>query len=155
MPVFHYILLPCDRWQQRVSLTKWHLTQKCIKRKVRNWTPPCRKNSIHWHSLMLTECLWRPNRGGEHSEAVHFSCGNSSMKDRPCTTFTPQSEKRLKQLICANRNHDQRTMHGVEYQLQCIGNDGIAPSLSHLGPTNAYTGTDSATTGFYSLIISW
>ena len=24
--LFHYVLLPCDRWQQRSSLTRWHLT---------------------------------------------------------------------------------------------------------------------------------
>ena len=26
------------------------------------------KNGTHWHSLMLGECLWRPNSGCEHSE---------------------------------------------------------------------------------------
>ena len=30
---FHYILLPCDRWQQRDSLTKWQLTLKCERSK--------------------------------------------------------------------------------------------------------------------------
>jgi len=29
-PIFWYILLPCDRWQQRGYLTKWYLTWKCI-----------------------------------------------------------------------------------------------------------------------------
>ena len=29
-PRFCYILLPCDRWQQRGSLTEWCLTWKCI-----------------------------------------------------------------------------------------------------------------------------
>ena len=28
-PLFHYILLLCDRWQNRGSLTKCHLTWKC------------------------------------------------------------------------------------------------------------------------------
>jgi len=28
-PIFHYLLLPCDGWQQRGSLTKWRLTWKC------------------------------------------------------------------------------------------------------------------------------
>jgi len=28
--VLHYILLPCDRWQQRGSLTKWYLTWKRV-----------------------------------------------------------------------------------------------------------------------------
>ena len=29
-PTFHYILLPCDRWQKRGSLTEWHLTWKWV-----------------------------------------------------------------------------------------------------------------------------
>ena len=29
-PVFCCILLPCDRWQQKDSLTKWHLTLKWV-----------------------------------------------------------------------------------------------------------------------------
>ena len=28
------------------------------------------KNCARWHSLMLPECLWRPNSGCEHSEVV-------------------------------------------------------------------------------------
>ena len=30
LPIFWYILLPCERWQQRGSLTEWHLTWECI-----------------------------------------------------------------------------------------------------------------------------
>ena len=29
-PIFHYMLLPCDRWQQRGSLAKRCLTWKCL-----------------------------------------------------------------------------------------------------------------------------
>ena len=29
-PVSHYMLLPCDRWQQRGNLTKWRLSWKCV-----------------------------------------------------------------------------------------------------------------------------
>ena len=39
-PISHYILLLCDRWQQRGRLTKWRLTHKA---KMWNWIPPCRK----------------------------------------------------------------------------------------------------------------
>ena len=38
--------------------------------KAWNWIPPCWKNGTHWHSLMLADCLWRSNRGCEHSEAA-------------------------------------------------------------------------------------
>jgi len=30
MPISCYILLLHDRWQQRGSLTKWHLKQRCV-----------------------------------------------------------------------------------------------------------------------------
>ena len=30
-PIFHSILSSCDRWQQRGSLTEWHLTWKCVR----------------------------------------------------------------------------------------------------------------------------
>ena len=29
-PIPRYIFLPCDRWQQRGTLTQWHLTWKCV-----------------------------------------------------------------------------------------------------------------------------
>ena len=38
--------------------------------KVHNWIPSGRKNGTQWHSSMLAECLWRPNSGCKHSEAV-------------------------------------------------------------------------------------
>ena len=38
--------------------------------KVWHGIPPGRENGTHQHSLTLAECLWRPNRGCEHSEAV-------------------------------------------------------------------------------------
>ena len=43
-PIFHYILLLYDRWQQRGSLTKWCLTWKCIWRK----------------DMWLNPSLWKP-----------------------------------------------------------------------------------------------
>ena len=30
-PIYCSVLLLCDRWQQRGTLTKWHLTWKCVK----------------------------------------------------------------------------------------------------------------------------
>jgi len=63
-PIFHSILLPSDRWQQRGSLTKWNLTWKC------HWILLCGKNGSHWHSLTFAEHLWSPNSGCENSEVV-------------------------------------------------------------------------------------
>ena len=79
------MLLPRDRWQQRGSLTEWHLTEKC------RWSKRCvselfhmEKNGMHCHPSTLAEHLWRPNSRCEHSEDVdgasqqwchHSSCG--------------------------------------------------------------------------------
>ena len=69
-PVFHYILLQCDIWQQD-SLIKWHLTWKWyLKQRCRIEFLHAEKNGTHWHSLTLAECLWRPKSGCEHSKRV-------------------------------------------------------------------------------------
>lgn len=31
---------------------------------------PCRKKCTQWHSSLLTECVWEPKSGSEHSEVV-------------------------------------------------------------------------------------
>ena len=47
--------------------------------KVCHWILPCRKNGTHWHSLMLAECFWGPNRSMSTVKqwVVHFSSGDS------------------------------------------------------------------------------
>ena len=67
---FCYILLLCDRWQQRGSLTKLCLIWKHAWSKGVSWNFSMQQK---WHPLTqvtLVECLWRPNSGCEHSEAV-------------------------------------------------------------------------------------
>ena len=54
-PTFHYMLLPCDRWQQRGSLTEWHLTWKCV------WSESVSLNSSmwkKWHPLTFIDACW-------------------------------------------------------------------------------------------------
>ena len=52
-PVFHYILLLCDRWQQKGNLTQWHLKwilcmkQRCVIKHTEKMTP----TDIHLHLL--------------------------------------------------------------------------------------------------------
>ena len=60
--IFHYILLLGEKWQQRGSLTKWHLTWKCI------WEQRYITEVLHVEKIARAECLWRPNRGCEYSE---------------------------------------------------------------------------------------
>jgi len=45
MPIFYYILLPCNRWQQRGSLTKWRLTWEW------RWSRDISLNSSMWKKL--------------------------------------------------------------------------------------------------------
>ena len=71
LPVFYQILLLCDRWQQRGSLTKWHLAWKFA------WSIHIELNSSMrkiWHPLTFV-VHW----ACDHSEVVMmwFSSGNS------------------------------------------------------------------------------
>ena len=54
-PVSHYILLPCNRWQHRSSLTKWRLTWKCMGRNGVSLNSSMWKT---WHSLAFTDACW-------------------------------------------------------------------------------------------------
>jgi len=49
-PVFHYILLPHDRWQQRGTLT-----QECGWSRGIIWISPCRNK---WHPLTFIDTCW-------------------------------------------------------------------------------------------------
>ena len=78
-PIFHYILFPCDRWQQRGSLTKWCLTQTCF------WSIGVSWNSSVWKKppIDIHQCLL--NIYGDQTVdvstmrwwMVHFSSGDS------------------------------------------------------------------------------
>jgi len=75
-PILHYILLPCDRCQQRGTLTKWHLTWKRIWRGVTEFL-----HVEKWHPLTFIdayECWWRCSSECWHSEGcmLHFSSGD-------------------------------------------------------------------------------
>ena len=84
-PVFHYISLPCDRWQQSGTLTQRHLTEVRRKHRCVNELLHAEKNGTHWHSPAPAECQWRPNSGCEHREAaaVCLSSGDKDVKNKP------------------------------------------------------------------------
>jgi len=69
-PISHYILLQCDRWQQRGSLTPWRLTWKCGWNEGVSLNASMQKNCTHWHSSMIAEHLWSPDSGCEYSETA-------------------------------------------------------------------------------------
>ena len=107
-PVFHYTLLPCDRWQQRGSLTERCLTWKCIGRKRVELNSSTWKNiaPIGIHQCLLNVCEdLRVDVSTVREWVVRFS---NNMKDKPhscqpSTAVTPQNEECLDQLIHANR----------------------------------------------------
>ena len=73
-PKFHYMLLPCDSWQQRAVWKNgnWHrMSDRFVyEAKECQWILPCGESDTHWHSLTIGKCLWRWNSGYEHSEVV-------------------------------------------------------------------------------------
>ena len=79
-----------------------------MKRKGKNWIPPCRKSGIHWYSLMIAEHLLRPVDIEQKWSERCFTHGNNSTKERscsrrPCTAITTQNEECHNQLICMNQ----------------------------------------------------
>jgi len=51
-PIFHYILLPCDRWQQRGTVTEWHLIWECV------WSEGMELNSSMQKKMAPTDICW-------------------------------------------------------------------------------------------------
>ena len=68
--IFHYILLLCDRRQQRGSLTKWCLTWKYA------WSKGVELNSSTQKNIQWMWAQWR-------LWVVHFSSGDSNVKNKP------------------------------------------------------------------------
>ena len=54
-PIFHYMLLRCDRWQQRGSLTKCCIKKKCVWSKSVSWNSCIRKT---WLLLIIVDNYW-------------------------------------------------------------------------------------------------
>ena len=63
---FYYTLLPCNDSSKGALGGVWH--GSADEAKECHWYNLCRKKNKwhHWHLLMLTEHLWRPNSGCEH-----------------------------------------------------------------------------------------
>ena len=90
-PISRYILLPCDRWQQSGTLTKWCLTWKC------RWSKGVPPNCSVWkklHPLTFYGCLL--NIYGDQTLDVSigrwwvvcFSNGDSDVKNKPHSTVS-------------------------------------------------------------------
>ena len=55
LPIFCCILLLCDRWWQRSSLTKWRLSWKCVQSKGVELNFSVQKK---WHPLTFIDVCW-------------------------------------------------------------------------------------------------
>ena len=55
LPIFHYVLLPYNRWQQRGSVTQWRLMWECIWSKGEEWNSSVRKKD---HPVIFTNTCW-------------------------------------------------------------------------------------------------
>ena len=89
-PISCYMLLPCDRWQQRGSLTIWRLIQKCI------WSKSVSLDSSMPKKVAPTDIHWRLlNVYGDQTVdvstvrqwVVRFNSGDTDMKHKPCSCW--------------------------------------------------------------------
>jgi len=86
--------------------------------KVCHLVPSWIKNVMHWHSLLLAECLSRPKSGCKHSEVVvvHFSSGKSDMKGKVCSRHHVQlSHHKRKRLLMKSSVHI-----GILQEVKCL-----------------------------------
>jgi len=85
------LLLLCERWQLRCSLTLKHV-----------WKQRCKNEFLHEEKITPTDIHWRLLNisGGQTVDAstvrwseVHFNSGNTDMKDKPCSKMAMQNYK--------------------------------------------------------------
>jgi len=83
--IFCYILLLCDRWQQRSNMTKWCLTWECIWSKGMSLNSSMQEKTalidIHQHLLNVYEDQTL-DVSTVRWWVVHFSSGDSDVKDK-------------------------------------------------------------------------
>jgi len=88
-PIFFYMLLPCDRWQQKGSLTKWVSDMEACKKQrcvskflcMENVAPidiHCRLVALHKHSAVDM----RAQRGGVWCVLADNDSGSSLLVQR-------------------------------------------------------------------------
>jgi len=154
LSVFYYILLLCDRWQQKGSLTKWHLAWKCIWSKGGELNSSVRKVRKKWHPLTLTEYFWSPNRECECSKVVGDAYQQLQQRCERQAKFwmamdscqTTKWRGSQSSHPCKLTDYNQRTVYRAEYWLQYVGNDGgnlgILQSLCQVGPMNVHKGKE-------------
>jgi len=113
--------------------------ESAYEAKMWHWIPPSRKNGTHWHSRTHSERQWRPNTGNKHSEVVAGGFQQWQQRHEKQAMFqiamhSCHSMKwRVSQSAHSHRSVDynQKFMHGAEYLIQCIGNNGCNVGILH------------------------
>jgi len=130
-----------------------------------SWIPPRGKNGTNWYSLTLAERCWRPNSRCEHCEVVgsEFQLWQQwrerqAMFQRAVhSCHTTKWRASQSAHPCESADYDQATLHGAEYQLKCIGNDGadagVSKNLRQVGPTDSHTGKERSLYASFSVLI--
>jgi len=139
-------MLSCDRWLQRGSLTKWNLTWKC------GWSKRVSLNSSIqnlWHPLTFVYACWMflEIKHCEHSEVVGAAFQQWwQWHKRQATFWTAMHSCHTAKWRASQSAHphgsvdyDRGTVHGAEYHLQYIANDGGNIGISQM---NAHKGTE-------------
>ena len=159
--VFHYILLPCNRLQQRGSLTKLRPTWNCIWSKDVELNPCRFKNTpvdihLHWMFMETKQCMLAQWGGGWCISALTTVMWKRSHQDaQACTVVTLWNEEHLNQLVHVKQWIMIRKLYFLimirkvyfSYSLfQWVGNNGdtvgVLENLQQIGPTDAHTRTE-------------
>ena len=128
-PISHYILLLCDRWQQR----GW--CGSTYEAKVCNWIPRCGK--YYTHSSTLAEHLWRPNSGCEHREVVDGAFQQWQQWHKCQATFQAAMHSChimkwrvfLSVYLHKLMDYNEGIVYGAEYWLQFVVNNGASTGI--------------------------
>ena len=114
-PIFHYLLLLCDRWQLRGSLTEQCLTWKHVWSRDVEWNSsmmekphPLTFINACWMFLETKQWMWAQWGDGWCVLGVVTMAWEMTWKNKPhsgwpCTAVTAQNEEHLSQLICTNQ----------------------------------------------------
>ena len=128
-PIFRYILLPCDRWQQRDSPTEQHQTQKCLWRKGVSLNSSMWKK---WHPLTFIDACWPFMETNKWTWAQWGVGGAFQQWQQQCQRqasfqIAMHVTRRVSQSAHTSESADcgQGTGGRAECQLLCIGNNCV------------------------------
>jgi len=115
---FHFMLLLSDRWQQRGSLTQWHLMWEYVWTKDVSLNSFIQKKKSHsltlistcWMFMLTKQWIWAQWDGGcDNSVSDTDSSDNSEMIDKRCCVCHPHlSHHKMKSVLISSSTQIQR-----------------------------------------------